>query len=182
MILVHTKQSFFYSNGLEPNFSIQDDNLLKRIKIHEYISSMKVDDDDTVELFLALSKLTLQASLYINEKQHQFTWIQLIKMAKTVSFTLLIKKYIVYAQVFEQFPFDVQAFIYSISSTSKFPLQAIYYYAEKLNLKQEELWYQFLSLFEKGFKKGQIQYDNNDIASLLKYISRDDNLFVQYCT
>ncbi|CAF1183994.1 unnamed protein product [Didymodactylos carnosus] len=182
MVLINARHLFVETNGLEPSFSVQDANLLKRIKIFDYVSLIEMKDDNSIELFLALAKLSFQSSVYINEQAHYLTWTQLLKKCKiTVSFGSFIKKYFEYEQNFKAFPYDVPAFIYSISLT-KFPLHDIFDYIEKLNLKQTELWYLFWPLFEKGVKTGQVQYDNNDIVLLLNHISRDDGLFIQYCT
>ncbi|CAF1435023.1 unnamed protein product [Didymodactylos carnosus] len=156
-LLFETRRLFSSSNGLEPNMLIQDKILLKRIKIQQFISPLTVDDENTLELFLALAKLFFQASMCINEEkeQNRSMW------------------------AFVHFPFDVQAYIHTLSlSKQKIAFEAIFDFAEQLQLNNSDLWQGFLPLFERVLIYNH--YESIEIADFLQHISQYNDLFRHY--
>jgi hypothetical protein len=170
---------FASSKGTKPNLCTRDSQLLKRINISQHLSSIKTLDTDTINLFFALCKLSMQSS---SDRLH---WIGILSKLQDIKITLqdFIDQYIDYESVFKQYPLDTSTFIYLIqrihppkqNSTSS--LTIIISLLRKLNINTQEFFDSFQTIFIKGVKENR--YEIKHISDLFRRFQTND-LFDKY--
>ena len=180
---------FNSTKGSQPNLCVSNKDIIKRMNIQVHLMSIKeIKDVPTLNTFLVLCKLSFQSSLLVDEHD-RLQWIDVLSKIKQwrIPLTDFFSNYIEYKQAFEQFPLDMQAFIYLIrmmhpqknTQTSTFEL--FQDMLNILNLDPKEFFYQFQSVFANHLT-GEF-YTISHIASLLCMLStRDEKLFDKYLT
>ncbi|UJR29383.1 hypothetical protein I4U23_010595 [Adineta vaga] len=176
-------QVFVKEKGLQPNLSITDRNQLRKLDINQHLMSITKVDIQTMPLFLALAKLSLQSS-YLLEDNLQ--WKQIIFNVQDYKISLqdFIAKYIDYELAFREFPFNLSGFIELLSKnpipkqSSESPFNIYFRLCKILNLKVDEFFEQFRPMFENGVKQKSFTFPQ--ISGLLCLLGRHESLFDLY--
>lgn len=181
--------AFKSTEGLQPNFCIENIDLLKKINIRQHLAFItEINDIDTLDIFFTLCKLSFQSSLLVDDHD-RLQWIDIFSKIHhyRISFTDIISRYISYKQAFEHCPLDISAIIHLIrrlhppKNNQTSPFDLFMNMLQNLNLDSSTFFHQFKSIFAEGL--GKQLYTFAHIASLLQMLStRNEQLFNIYLT
>ena len=171
---------FASSKGIKPNFCSNDSNLFKRVDIPQHLSSITILDTNTLDLFFALCKLSIQSS---SDRLH---WIGILSKIQDIQITLqdFIDRYINYESAFRQYPIDISTFIHLIQrlhppkQASISPLMMIISLLRKLNLPTQEFFHAFQPIFIKSLQENR--YETKQISDFLRLFRKNEDLFERH--
>jgi hypothetical protein len=173
---------FAATKGMHPNISITEPDMIRRIDIRKHLNMIKeISDKVTLNILLALCKLSFQSDLLLNGNGGP-QWRDILSKISSwkISPTNFISLYIEYKQAFEPFPLDMPAFIYLTSKihppkeVQKSPFVTYFDFLKELNLSPKLFFEQFQSVFVDGVTKKV--YKLLHVASIFQILSSSDEL------
>jgi hypothetical protein len=176
--------TFKSTNGAEPNLCTNNVNILKTLNIFNYLSFVTKIDGESIHLFFALCKLSLQLSLKYYY-QNKLSWKTILwQRPFEISLDSFISCYDNCREAFQNFPLDIQAFIYLIQTLHPHkkdqPCRLLGYdtLADKLHLNQDAFFEQFLPIFRAGALQNCYHYE--EVAELISVLSTHASLLRNY--
>ena len=187
LIITNASKIFLETKGLQPNVTINDKELLGRMKLDSYRQAITTVDITNVEKFFCSCKLALQASFLIDPgKVLECKWKTIIKDVREfkISLEVFIEKYVSLRMGFQDFPFDVAGFVELLNRLPLVPksteslFNRLFTLLTSLALKPEEFLTLFLPIFAKELKSKH--YSVVDVGDFLNDLSGNEHFFVEY--
>ncbi|CAF1219235.1 unnamed protein product, partial [Didymodactylos carnosus] len=179
--------AFEQTKGQQPNLLVYEKDVLLRMDIPRHLSSIAtIDDLNTLKKFFVLSKLSMQATQFMNDSRYRLQWIDILSKVKitTLSLEQFIRAYLDNQEAFTQFPFDTPVLIHLIhrlhpsKQAKESPFKTFFQFNQALKLDPTLFFEQFHTIFSCGIKNRW--YEMKDIAELFTWVSRNDQLCGQY--